>query len=130
MDSRDIKIGNYLLTSYSYLCEVELIHKNHFDCRELTTGLFVTNGEYKPVPLTPDWAEILGFKYFKSRCGKNTRTWYLNHFFIYFGKKNGPKMNDKFPLPYVHNLQNLWWERFKTPLEIKQIGMNPLTFKN
>ena len=74
---------------------------------------------WKPIPLTIEWAERFGFKYFNSHSKKNTRTWYLDHFFIYFGKERGPKMNNNFLLPYVHNLQNVWWERKKCELTIK-----------
>jgi len=55
MKASELRIGNYLTTDYDYLCEVELIHKKHFDCRELTTGLFIPNGIYKPIILNEDW---------------------------------------------------------------------------
>ena len=112
--SYDLRKGNYVLRNGKHISQVTSI---------LGDTIF-TNFPGKqfidPIPLTPEWAEKLGFKYFRSRSGKNTRTWYKDHFFIYFGKKNGPKMNNKFKLPYVHNLQNLWWEMKKTPLQIEE----------
>lgn len=61
MNTNELRIGNFLLTDYDYLCEVELIHRKHFDCRELTTGVFVVNGKYKPILINDDWFFKLGF---------------------------------------------------------------------
>ena len=107
MDARDIRVGNLIYFRDS------LVVAGGRDIWKIEDVI----GDYKPIPLTPTRAESLGFKYLKSSRRKNTRTWYLNHFFIYFGKAKGPKMNNNFPLPYVHNLQNMYWERYKQELK-------------
>jgi len=113
IDIRDFSIGNYYYRNFG---NGNIVYElKPYDLESLIQKI----DEYKPIPLTPELVEKLGFKYLKSRVKKNTRTWYLNHFFIYFGKVKGPKMNNNFPLPYVHNLQNLFWERHRKQLTIK-----------
>lgn len=127
-DVRDLKIHNYVNfldrkdIDYCEIIELTNMNGSHIhryfkdgDCDDQTENLLNLTG----IKLTPKWAEKLGFKEFKLKgTTRKSRTWYRDHFFIYFGKKKGPKMNRKFPLPYVHNLQNLWWEMKKTPLKI------------
>jgi len=109
---RDFKVGNYYYRNFG---NGNMIYElKPYDLESLVQKF----DEYRPIPLSPKLAGYLGFKYFKSYGRKNTRTWYLNHFFIYFGKEKGPKMNNNFLLPYVHNLQNLYWERHRKQLTI------------
>ncbi len=62
MEAKELRMGNLLLTDYDYLVEVEFIHRNRFDCRECTTGNFVLNGKYKPIPLTEEWIVNFGYE--------------------------------------------------------------------
>lgn len=110
MDSRDLRQGNYIYDKDvpKSISLNDIIFIEYWG-RNKGTNPNVPESRFGYIPLTPEWAKDLGFKQFKGR----PRTWYLNHFFIYFGKKKGPKMNNRFPLPYVHNLQNLYWEMNK-----------------
>lgn len=121
MDVKDLRVGNYVkfLGEEREIIGISKTNEGHELARhyiEFKGIIPVKTMHLHPIPLTPEYAEKLGFKYLNSRTKKNTRTWYRDHFFIYFGKVKGPKMNNRFALPYVHNLQNLWWEMKKTPL--------------
>ena len=61
--AKQLRMGNllYFKGTNEIQC-VELIHKNHFDCRSLEFGDFTINGEYEPIPLTEELLLRLGFE--------------------------------------------------------------------
>ncbi len=117
MKTNELRIGNYLMTNHDYLCEVELIHKNHFDCRETTTGNFIPNGEYKPIQLTEEWIMKFGLK-------KMPITEYTQDTYDFFGfklwVKNGKFLfDDRIEIKYIHTLQNLFYSLVEQELTLQ-----------
>ncbi len=117
MEAKNFRIGNYLLTDYSYLCKVELIHKKHFDCREITTGNFIPNGKYKEILLDEEWIEALGLIY-----DSTFLCWELNNFKletdfndVFWIEYNGVRKD----VIYVHQLQNLFFALTENELQTK-----------
>lgn len=135
MESKELRIGNYLLTTSGLQVEVEFIHSKHFDCRELGTGLFIPNGEYKPAPITEDWLLRLGFEKYKvSKSFGNTFILkYKNTIFKVCNKGGSDNFIGVFYLKtqihtfpisdidvkYIHQLQNLYFAITKKELLIK-----------
>lgn len=111
--ANELRIGNFLkYKNINDLAIVEIIHKQHFDCRD-EYGILTPNGSYKPIPLTEEWLLKFGFKKIK-----NT-PWYREY---RINKKNIVSFDkdDKeysyfnlssrlCTLKYVHQLQNLYF---------------------
>ena len=129
MEAKELRMGNLLLTYYDYLVEVEFIHKNHFDCRELTTGIVVFNAKYKPIPLTEEWLLKFGFeRVTPTENGYDNDYAYELKNFGRIALENGVLIPDQyyfldgldFNLKHVHELQNLYYALTKKELTIKK----------
>ncbi len=114
MEAKELRIGNLLLTDYDYLVEVEFIHKNHFDCRELTTGSFVVNGKYKPIPLTEEWLVKFGYRWTNGYGYRFLKGW------IKLKEGVWKSYDLEAEVKYVHELQNLYYALTKKELTIKK----------
>lgn len=126
-----LMIGNTLkYKGTEYLATVDLIHgKKHFDCRD-EFGSFTPNGEYEPIPLTPELLDDLGFETYPHMTVMNSKFLKLGRnrqlsvgcvgtpnemVFLQEVADDGMKINDLICLrnfdydgkTYVHHLQNI-----------------------
>jgi hypothetical protein len=109
MEAKDLRIGNFLYyKNTNDLGTVELIHKNHYECRD-EFGIFTPNCSYEPIPLNAEWFEKFGYydvnvpsHFIKDEMTIDEhRFWDCNGMFI--DDKNGVRIE------YVHQLQNLFF---------------------
>lgn len=120
MKAQELRIGNYVYYKNTKdFAKVELIHNNHFDCRD-EYGSFTPNGSYEPIELTE---EIL------LKCGFNKKQDYINGvgLCIFFEHKEfNYRLNQSFEvvllkikLNNLHQLQNLYWCLTNEELNVK-----------
>lgn len=121
MKASELRIGNLVYFKNTHdVAKVELIHNNHFDCRD-EYGSFIPNGNYEPIELTEEW--LLKF-YFTQKLGN----WELPNFRFHINK---PMNYDGFvfcdgysvitdKIHYVHQLQNLYFALCGDELELKE----------
>lgn len=124
MKATELRIGNFLYYKNTKdIAIVELIHKNHFDCRD-EHGSFTPNGTYEPIILTDEWFQKWGFYKdgdywsrsiddynfcFKYRDWANSWGFYQEFTDSNDPKDDGMKYPISFNIEYVHHLQNLWF---------------------
>lgn len=117
--STELRIGNFLYyKNTNDLGTVELIHKNHYECRD-ELGMFFPNCKYEPIPLSKEWFEKFGYynenrpnHFVKDEMTIDEHTfWDCNGIFI--DDKNGVRIK------YVHQLQNLYFALKQGELTIK-----------
>ncbi len=109
MKVNELRIGNLLqYKNTNDIAIVELIHKNHFDCRD-EFGTFTPNGNYEAIPLTEEKLLELGAKELKPKRGvlkefvlKTVRIEMSNSGNFYY-------KNSKLILQSIHQLQNLYF---------------------
>ena len=119
MKPEELRVGNWVQYKQGFkkgegYCQVELIHDKHFDCRHKLLG-FTPNGEYKPIPLTPEILEKCGF----DNVGLVAYSIKISDYSMLVGNKTGfelvSRVNDKInvvpvlEMPHLHQLQNLYY---------------------
>lgn len=135
MEARELRIGNFLYyKDTNDLGTVELIHKNHYECRD-EFGIFTPNCKYNPIPLTKEWFEKFGFEkadndykiQFQKNDGFGNSNYWIyvdtgidnesNEFIIQLVSEEGDWFTSK--NKYVHQLQNLYFALTNEELTIK-----------
>lgn len=120
MGANELRIGNIVgYKGTSEIAFVELIHKNHFDCRD-EFGEFTPNAKYEPIPLTEEWLLKFGFK----RIEVEGYPVFLNKIFaIEFYEEESDVLFENISIAqikYVHQLQNLYFALTGEELTIKK----------
>lgn len=135
MKASELRIGNLLYFKNTHdVAKVELIHNNHFDCRD-EYGSFIPNGNYEPIPLTEEWLLKFGFKRHDKGSvsaqfsyGTNPVTqdyliylkWIKDYQSNYQLKGFPFYNNGHFEIKTVHQLQNLIHSLCGEELELKE----------
>ena len=106
MKVEELKIGNYVQGRCLSLCEVKELECDEISCDNLT-GKAVTGLPYKPILLTKEWIEKLGFIYdSENMCFEKLGLQIEYNFEKSFWFESGTY---NFNVEYVHDLQNLFF---------------------
>lgn len=112
MEAKEFRIGNYLQDREGRLCMVENLGKDCFSDSQIDAPAIkgvLTSLPCKPIPLTEEWLEIMGFKdydYYWSK-GRIRAAWYSRT--VATGERNGIYISGKRHIKYVHQVQNLYF---------------------
>lgn len=113
--TNELRVGNYLRTKIAENeydnCIVELIHKNHFDCRN-EYGTFIPNGTYEPIPLTEEIIDKIDWDGYNKFCINSSFEIDREGHLFYDRDYTGINF------PYLHKLQNMYFLITKKELMI------------
>jgi len=126
MRTNELRLGNLFLDKFNNVCEIEWIAKESVSVktkeldRNYSQGFLIS--QINQIPLTEDWLVRCGFKYVTMgifKLGEFTVTKWSGEVCEYKAWTANGIEKECVQLPYVHNLQNLYYELKKEELTIK-----------
>lgn len=113
MDVKELRLGNLIQDRKNRVCIVKSLHLKCIQARTIGSSTFerVDDGEpFKPIPLTNEWLDWLGFEY-KEMYYQSKYLVALNDCFMIIQRVDGFFYVDapNNELKHVHQLQNLYF---------------------